>query len=315
MAMSSKKVINSFEVPIETNKREYLVSGHAMILRDSLDERITNHIETKRDHSDILLSNQVKVYIPIAPAYYHFMVETMTAFTRMALENPGCVFLIHGAEGVGNEWRSSMLLDLLNKLSKLYGTSQIYLDKGAYFVKNVAIVSGAKAQEAYLQEVYRSINGNRTNFPKPHRLIYISRTTVTEEFKAGTAEGGLRLRLGSEDILEDYFRSRGYEIIYPEQLSVKEKIIIFRETKVLASVTGAGLSNMTFMQPGSAVINISSYVAQRNGRKSIHSGIYWDMAFHKDLLFMSIPSDGESSEAAILEIRRYESIINQLELL
>jgi hypothetical protein len=72
---------------------------------------------------------------------------------------------------------------------------------------------------------------------------------------------------------------------------------------------------MAFMQPGSTVINITSYLASKAGGLRIHSGLYVNMAFYKSLMFISIPTDGRSSEFAKKELLKYEKIISQAEML
>jgi hypothetical protein len=270
--------------------------------------------ETVFDHSEILLSDKVKIFIPVSAAYYHFMLETATSISVLAKENPGCVFLFFNNSLQLPEWKGPILSDLLNKLSNLYGTSHIYLDSGSYSIKNLGsyFKGNPNHAEDYVDDLYKSFNNNRARFSSPHRLVYISRVETMNDYNQSASNIKFRTRLKDEELIEEYFKSSGYEIVYAESLSIGERIKLFRETKVLAGVTGAGLCNMIFMQPGSTVININSYLQQKLERRAVHSGLYSKMAFHKNILFVSIPGDGETSAAAIKEITRHEKIIRQV---
>lgn len=78
---------------------------------------------------------------------------------------------------------------------------------------------------------------------KPFRKIYITRMGTSREFT-----NGHELRL----VAEKY----GYEVIYPEQLSIDEQIRVFSEAKAVIAGHGAGLANVAFMPPGSRVIEL-----------------------------------------------------------
>ncbi len=67
--------------------------------------------------------------------------------------------------------------------------------------------------------------------------------------KARKYEAGL-------DMLDDYFKRNGYEIIYPEQLSLEEMICKIRSAKWCASESGSTPHNMLFAADGQKLIVI-----------------------------------------------------------
>jgi len=80
-----------------------------------------------------------------------------------------------------------------------------------------------------------------------------------------------------ELLLEDYFRSKGYEILSPGDYSVEEQIEIFSSSAVVAGAGGSGMTNLLFCSPSTRVILITagnlfgygghSRIALANGKK------------------------------------------------
>lgn len=60
----------------------------------------------------------------------------------------------------------------------------------------------------------------------------------------------------NEAALEAALRTRGFEIVKPERLSVGEQIRMMREAQVVVAPTGAALTNALFAAPGARVIEI-----------------------------------------------------------
>lgn len=69
-------------------------------------------------------------------------------------------------------------------------------------------------------------------------------------------------RTVGEDKLERYFASKGYEIIYPEKLSLDEQLNVLINCESFASTIGSSSHNIVFLRDGTEVILIprSNYV-------------------------------------------------------
>jgi capsular polysaccharide biosynthesis protein len=78
--------------------------------------------------------------------------------------------------------------------------------------------------------------------PQAHKRLYISR-----------AKARCR-RITNEDDLAPILEARGFLTITPEKLSIKETALLLSSATHLVSIHGAGLTNMIFMQPGTAVL-------------------------------------------------------------
>ncbi|WP_304279640.1 DUF563 domain-containing protein [Caulobacter segnis] len=78
------------------------------------------------------------------------------------------------------------------------------------------------------------------------RHLYVSR------------QGATRQALLNEPELETALAARGYAIVRPESLSVRELIALFHHADSIVAPSGAALANMLFCKPGARIIEIQS---------------------------------------------------------
>lgn len=133
--------------------------------------------------------------------------------------------------------------------------------------------------------------------PKPAtRKIYISRK-----------DAGKRM-VANEEELVPYLLDAGFEFIQMEMLNFKEQRELMRETSVLLSIHGAGLSNLIFMQKGSKVIELHPDTASYNScfyHLSAALGIDYYYSFEKG-------DHGSPQEANItVEVERFSKTLDQ----
>lgn len=126
-------------------------------------------------------------------------------------------------------------------------------------------------------------------------------------------------RIDDHEALENIFRDLGFEIVYAESISsFKEQIRFFLSVKVLAGVTGSGLTNAIFLPEGSTLVEITtplitqsplmatSYFRDNdidpktmaldpNLVQEIHM-FYHNLAFFKNLSYLSIPNFTRSTD-------------------
>lgn len=139
----------------------------------------------------------------------------------------------------------------------------------------------------------------------PFRKVYVSRrkvgspnkTVYRDEF--GNFNDISLDRVDDEEQLENIFKSFGFEIVYPEDFSdFIEQLNFFNSVKTIASLTSAGLSNMSFMQPGGNVVEIITPLTARplNGagepgfmNREFHN-YYKNMAVTKNHFYVGIPN-------------------------
>ncbi|RVT95432.1 glycosyltransferase family 61 protein [Rhodovarius crocodyli] len=84
------------------------------------------------------------------------------------------------------------------------------------------------------------------DLPAGDRRLFVSRLSVGRR--------GAYRALEDEEALQEAMRQRGFEILYPESLSLPEQARHFREASVVVGPGGGGLFNAVFCRPGTSVI-------------------------------------------------------------
>lgn len=140
--------------------------------------------------------------------------------------------------------------------------------------------------------------------PMPEKKVYLTR----KHADPGPSPDGVVFpehilfkddrRLNDEEIVEQYFRNLGFEIIVPEEFeSFSEQIKYMSTVKTLVSVTSSGLLNTLFMQDGGLLVELLTPLYRNFGAipdKSIHS--YTFLSYLKKLTHVSIPHDRDPAE-------------------
>jgi capsular polysaccharide biosynthesis protein len=96
------------------------------------------------------------------------------------------------------------------------------------------------------------------------RRIYVSRRDAKPH----------RQWLSNHDEVEQVFRSRGFEILTLRSEPMAEQVRIFREARIVAGLSGAGLANMVFSDDGTHVVTIITnslmqWYAEAQGSRSL----------------------------------------------
>ena len=89
--------------------------------------------------------------------------------------------------------------------------------------------------------------------------IYVSRRTWTQKKSdnIGTDYTKERMCVNEDEVVE-LFKSYGYKEVFCENLSMREKVGLFRNAKYVAGCIGGGMSNVLFCKPDTKVISINS---------------------------------------------------------
>ena len=109
--------------------------------------------------------------------------------------------------------------------------------------------SGGGRPLSALNELRRRI-GPDTVAPDPGRpqRIYVSRRDARSR----------RQWVHNEEAIEELFRGRGFEIVSMAQCPLDEQVHVFRNARVVAGVSGAGLSGLLFSPPRTTAIVLVS---------------------------------------------------------
>ncbi|MDH0707727.1 glycosyltransferase family 61 protein [Pseudomonas sp. GD03862] len=89
---------------------------------------------------------------------------------------------------------------------------------------------------------------------------YIEQPSVkkfSEKIVLGRKQLGNVRQVFNFDLLERRLLDRGYEVVYPEDMSFGDKVNCFRSAREIVSLSGGGLCNLIFCEPGAKVMAIS----------------------------------------------------------
>ncbi len=100
-------------------------------------------------------------------------------------------------------------------------------------------------------EIFEKVSANVKPDPKwePKQRIFLSRGRLTKALKM---EAGLQF-------LDHYFQKNGFEVIYPEQISLSYMIFLIRNAELCASGSGSLPHNMLFGADGQKIVIVERY--------------------------------------------------------
>mgnify|MGYP003152318244 CR=1 FL=1 len=194
--------------------------------------------------------------------YFHWLYDTIPYLYSYFIElhkTPDLKLLVNTPDGEDD------LYPFVYETLRLLGIEKsdlIFLDPK---VKYETIVIGS------------SLTHNRMSLEPPHKglfsiinmmdgdesinedKIYISRRTWTQKKSdnIGTDYTKERMCVNEDEVVE-LFKSYGYKEVFCENLSMKEKVGLFRNAKYVAGCIGGGMSNVLFSKPDTKVISINS---------------------------------------------------------
>lgn len=149
---------------------------------------------------------------------------------------------------------------------------------------------------------------------KPTKNVLVSRAAMpSRESIRPEAAKGLSYdndrRMDDHIALEKYFADLGYEIIHAEKFpSFQQQIDYFYSVKTLVSITGSGLTNAAFMQPGGTMFEIVTPLVVSVPPPGVAKDItnpfyvqevhnfYKNLAFYQDHTFACVQNSSRSFE-------------------
>lgn len=182
----------------------------------------------------------------IRPPYYHWLLDTIPHLLGAAhLKQVDCIKLIAPDTMPLKVWQK----ELLERAAKSFGFSNVEWHP---LTGNIVGVQPGYSQTRMPMgervEVVRSL-GPRTNSQKPWRFLYAKRSS-----------GDIRQLKNEADVLQAL--DERFEVIEPGQLDVETQMQVFSEAQCVVGVHGSNLTNITFCQPGTAVVEIAAGLYQ-----------------------------------------------------
>jgi capsular polysaccharide biosynthesis protein len=99
-----------------------------------------------------------------------------------------------------------------------------------------------------LRWVYQQISADAQVQPDQPERLYLSRRQFSRR--------NFDRVMANEVLVENVFRDRGFDIVYPETLPFLHQVGLYRHCAVLAGFSGSALHNAVFMQEGTTLIEL-----------------------------------------------------------
>jgi capsular polysaccharide biosynthesis protein len=244
-----------------------------------------------------LEDNKTYVIMDAKSNYHHFLINLMMP-ALMVLEEVSHESLHFVLCNInvrpGEENFDNLLVELLQERNISY--TQVDNSEFTYLnAKNFIPINGADLETGvpllynYLLSKYNLVTET------PNKKIYISRKSYSSP----------DLRVDDEEILENYFIEKGFQIVYPEDITTfKEQFELFNSCSTLVALSGSGLTSLIFMQENQKVIEILTEVMvghtiSDDETKTIIYGIhdhYEYMALLKNHTYLAVLNSEKQAE-------------------
>lgn len=167
-------------------------------------------------------------------AYFHFLVENLPLFLAARCEFPLAKVIV-----AKNSPR------YLTQALELLGVDSIEVDSQVTVDELIICSVGRDTGWAHPKDVTLLKQSFKPYIvaQQKRKSVYVSRSH------------SMRSPVGENELIES-LKAIGVEIIFAEDLTLKEQIALFSSSEVLIGIHGAGLANQLWMESGSTVIEI-----------------------------------------------------------
>lgn len=324
--MTTTSTISTFNFKqVET---DYDLIPESKLVYFSLDGR-NCVVDDPQEGYESFFSEDKKIFLEVSSSQFHLLYNTLGTVLHLFEQDKDILFML-SINSVNSNNLISSLKDFFFKVLDYHSVRY-----EVYF--NDLGVNRVNANNFYnRKDTYDDIISHKpvTNITKyvspfiknkdvlPSKKIYLSRKVVnnTKDILYGSDDiiqinKKLFDRIDDEDKLEKYFSENGFEIVYPENFNTfEEQINFFNEVKTVVSLSGAGLSNAIFMQPGSNVVELLTYhyvwrPRYENEKKFIsiteeEHFFYASIALEKGLEYISVNSKEKNADTIINKINQ-----------
>ncbi len=215
--------------------------------------------------------------------YFHWMTEVLPHIVVMHQANPTIPILIPSSY-----LHYKFIQQSLERLKIAFKTFDV---KAALKVKTlfaIPVPHVGRFNEGLLHSFRDSFIKTSNSDSKPNRLLYISR------------EKANRRKVINEFEVLSYLESKGFEKVILEDYTLDEQIELIKQSKLVISCHGAGLTNIMFMQKSQTVIELKS--------KNNNYWCYFSLArvFGLDYNYILCEGDNENHRDANIKVDLHE---------
>ena len=191
----------------------------------------------------------------------HWLVDCVPQVDTLSSVVPDATFLVPPIQKPFQEWALSLAGAAAGRVVAWDGTPAgarrllVFENDGR---------SGGGRPLAALDRFRRRLLAESAQPGVASRRLYITRRDARKR----------RIWIHNQDAIEDLFRSRGFEVLSMADCPLDEQARIFRDARVVAGISGAGLTDLIFSQPGTHAIVLLSdslirWYADRRGARSL----------------------------------------------
>jgi hypothetical protein len=271
-----------------------------------------------------LRSDKEKLVINFHPSIAHAIQDSFSMIAAWAEINPNSevVILVRSMEGdLRATTFNTDIMDVAIEILQSLGLSVVLANSGSFFLVNkftiITSINGSVLKSKNLYDaVERFLDVISPADPSANAKLYISRSKMKpRNFMFEDDHVNVLLddkRVMDEDYLEEVFKEMGFEIVYAENYSsFKEQVSKLRTAKVVAGVTGAGLTNFMFTSSSvknRTLIEIATPVVLPEVREdelslanASYHPVYWEMANGLDAEYISFGALSDRNGKSIAE--------------
>ena len=262
------------------------------------------------------LSPRIKMLVGLGNMFFHSIIEDLASVMYFGEQIDDLLILlappIHGRDKVFDY--------LVAQMDEKGISYEIFEHDDIVEVDNYFYFGRFHFDESTARALSSVFNESVIAPAEPHRKVYISRkranTCQTSYLTSDTVEklnqAGLDdLRIDEEGLLELYFSSHGFEILYAEDFeTLQDHVNYMNSVKTLVSVFSSGLASLFMMQPNQVVVEIpvtATEVTDDGLLKRIMYFPYQSLASYVGLHYCSV---GDTNEP----YKHYDEILKSPEI-
>ena len=186
----------------------------------------------------------------IFPHYGHFLTETLSRVHALEhYPNSKVIFDVfdnHESRTFNKPWAQQLLAAVgLKRERILFSTERRIFHRMIFPSQSLVLHRGVSTEGQ--KRIWDRLDSLRSDVA-PFKKIYISRSRLEKNKRP----------LVNEVDLEKSLASYGFEIVYPEKMTVQEQIITLSEAKLLIGPSGTALHNSVFMREGTHIISLTT---------------------------------------------------------
>jgi hypothetical protein len=234
--------------------------------------------------------------------YYHFIYDTLPYLYSYFNEkkiHPELKLLVSPPEGKDDlypfVWECLELLGIGRKDVVFLNPTTVYntVVIGSSLTHNG--LSNVKPHKG----VFGIIDRMKGDVKGPEKIYISRRTWLHNNFENIGTNYTERRRCVNEDEMVELFISHGFEEVFCENMTMKEKIALFSSAKVVAGPIGGGMCNVIFSPPETKVISINSPMFFDVNQRFEYSMSHTDLHHFDDTEFTEKMEESVESQGSL----------------